>query len=96
MDTDVLIWLLILGKIRMSFLTSFPKETETQRHHVSLCVYDPVLMQIHWPALTKFNREVQTALSYEVPIHLQRNRSLGRRGGLSTLHKEKWKYNPPR
>lgn len=74
----------------MSFLTSFPKETEMQRHHVSLYVSDPVLIQILWPALTKFNREVQIVLSYQ--NNLQRNRSLGRKGGLSTLHKGKWKY----
>lgn len=96
MDTDALIWLLILGKIQMSFLTSFPKETETQRHHVSLYVSDPALIQILWPALTKFDREVQIALSYPVAIHLQRNRSSGRKGGLNTLHKGKWKYSPPR
>lgn len=71
----------------MSFLTSFPKETKTQRHHVSLYVSDPVLVQILWPALTKFNKEVQIALSYQAAIHLQRNRSSGRKGGLSILHK---------
>lgn len=47
-----------------------------------LYVYDPVITQILWPALTKFDRGVQTALSYKVPTHLHRNRSLGRKGGL--------------
>lgn len=47
-----------------------------------LYVYDPVITQILWPALTKFDRGVQTALSYKVPTHFHRNRSLGRKGGL--------------
>lgn len=55
---------------------------------MSLYVSDPVLVQILWPALTKFNREVQIAVSYQVPIHLQRNRILSRKGGLSTLQEQ--------
>lgn len=49
---------------------------------MSLYVDDPVIVQILWPALTKFNREVQIALSYKVPTHFHRNRSSGGKGGL--------------
>lgn len=54
----------------MSFSASFPKEAETYRHHVSLYVYGPVIVQIFWPALTKFDRGAQITFSYRVPAHL--------------------------
>lgn len=51
-------------------------------HHVFLYPYDPVIVQILWPALTKFDSRVQIALSYKVPTCFHRDRSLGRKGGL--------------
>lgn len=39
------------------------------------------IIQILWPALTKFDRGVQIALSYKVPTHFHRDRSSGRKGG---------------
>jgi len=66
----------------MSFLTLFPNETKMQRHRLSLCVYDPVIIRIFWPALTKFGRGVQIALSCKVSTHFPKGRSLGRKGGL--------------
>lgn len=53
----------------MSFAASFPKEAEMYRHHVSLYVYEPVIIQIFWPALTKFDRGVQITFSYKVAAH---------------------------
>lgn len=66
----------------MSFLTLFPKETEMHGHRVFLYACDPVIVQILWPALTKFDRGVQIALSCKVPTHFHRDGSLGRKGGL--------------